>query len=238
MRMTSLSTPNYSTPRMAGLQAQASTANMAQAQKADAFTPSGRLQRQGFKDETQVYQAIKAIDTHLGRLTESPELWGRLKEVFMDEFGHIPKQAFQTHQANLQAQLEILKGQLDTRKYTGQWAYLVGLDLRKADLRKADLRWAQLQGADLQRAILDRAQLQGAILDRAQLQWAILSEADLTDVDLKGAFGVPRGITPEMLATARNTEVLEKCIGLSKLINMTTSPRSKKNLELRLQRFI
>ncbi|MFN9691389.1 MAG: pentapeptide repeat-containing protein [Vampirovibrionales bacterium] len=209
MRFASLSTPTYSTPRMAGLQAQASTANVAP-QKAEAFTPpSGRIQRQGFKDETQVYQAIKAIETHLEKLTESPELWGRLKEVFRDEFGHTPQQAFQTHKANLQAQLEILQSQLDTGNYTGQGAYLVGLDFIVADLR-----WAQLQGADLRGAQFDRPDLQGAQLQGAQLQGADLFGAQLQGAQLQGAdlrgaqmeliFGVPLGCTLRQLRQVKN----------------------------------
>ena len=65
MRFASLSTPTYSTPRMAGLQAQASTENMAQAQQTEAFTPSGRLQRQGFHlSQVQTGELIGIITQH------------------------------------------------------------------------------------------------------------------------------------------------------------------------------
>jgi uncharacterized protein YjbI with pentapeptide repeats len=231
MRLTSLSTPTYSTPRRAGLQAQASTANVAQAQKAEAFTPSGRIQRQGFKNEAQVKLAIKAIETHLEELTEGSELWVRLKEVFMDEFGHIPQKAFQTHMVNLQAQLETLKGQLISEEYTGEGAYLVGLDLQGANLQWAILQWANLQGAilreaDLQGASLDRANLHKAILREAKLQWAELWKANLHEADLDGAdldganldgaFGVPLGIEPLKCPQLKNT-ILEYCINQHKL---------------------
>ncbi|MFN9691387.1 MAG: pentapeptide repeat-containing protein [Vampirovibrionales bacterium] len=219
MRLTSLSNPTYSTPHMAGLQAQASTANMAQAQKAEAFTSSGRIQRQGFATAEQVGLAIKAIETHLKELTEKSELWGRVQVVFRGEFGHTPQQAFQTHKANLQAQLETLQGQLISKKYTGQGAYLVGLDLIGADLFGAQLQGAQLQGTQLDWANLGWTDLRGADFQNASLRGVNLNSASLKLVkslvdplrgtNLEGAFGLVDGLTPEMLATARNTKVLE-----------------------------
>jgi hypothetical protein len=55
---------------MAGLQAQASTANVAQAQKAEAFTPSGRLQRQGFQNIEQLEQFAAHIQRQIERHNE------------------------------------------------------------------------------------------------------------------------------------------------------------------------
>jgi uncharacterized protein YjbI with pentapeptide repeats len=52
---------------MAGLQAQASTANVAQAQKAEAFTPSGRLQRQGLKNVEQLERFAAHIKQQIER---------------------------------------------------------------------------------------------------------------------------------------------------------------------------
>ena len=70
MRFASLSNPTYSTPRMAGLQAQASTANVAQAQKAEAFTPNGRIQRQGFRNLNQLKRFAKNIEEEIKRHNE------------------------------------------------------------------------------------------------------------------------------------------------------------------------
>jgi uncharacterized protein YjbI with pentapeptide repeats len=224
MRFATLSTPTYSTPRMAGLQAQASTANVAQAQQTEAFTPSGRLQRQGFKNEAQVMLAINAIRDQLKKL-------GNLATL---------EQIFPGHQNKLETQLETLLGQLSSREYTGKGAYLVGLNFEGADFRGADFR-----GANLQKAILDRAQLQEAILDRAQLQganlrsaqmrgaqlrwanlrWAyfrgaqlqevqfqgaIFNGADFEGADLEDACGLPLGITSEQLQGAINSQSLQR----------------------------
>ena len=197
MRFASLSNPTYSTPRMAGLQAQASTANVAQAQKAEAFTPSGRIQRQGFKNEAQVKLAIKAIETHLKELTEESELWDRVKEVFRGVLGKIHPQAFKTHKEDLEEQLGILNSQLISGNYTGEGAYLVGLDLQGADLQGAKLRFAKLHGAQLQKADLlgadllwaklQGADLLGANLRGAKLQGTELQWANLQGTDLQGA---------------------------------------------------
>jgi uncharacterized protein YjbI with pentapeptide repeats len=66
---------------------------------------------------------------------------------------------------------------------------LIGLDLRRADLRGANfqgahLRGANFQGADLRGANFQGAHLRPAHLDRANLQGANLSEADLSHADL------------------------------------------------------
>ncbi|MFN9691388.1 MAG: pentapeptide repeat-containing protein [Vampirovibrionales bacterium] len=232
MRFATLSTPTYSTPRTAGLQAQASTTNMAQSQKAEAFTPSGRLQRQGETTRKHVEMLIDAIDTYLAEAVDADALVGGLLE----------------HCENLAEEVATLEYQLATGNYTVVGAYLVGLDLRNADLRKADLRWAQLQGAKLKGAKLQGADLRGAILRKADLRWAqlqgaILDLADLRkaklwfarfqaasleganlqdadllqipflgnplkDADLKGAFGYVHGLKSRMLEGAKNTDLL------------------------------
>jgi uncharacterized protein YjbI with pentapeptide repeats len=163
---------------------------VAQAQKAEAFTPSGRLQRQGFKNEAQVKLAIKAIETHLENFEKDTEteLWSRLVEVFRDVFREFfPRAPHRKHRQNLERQLQILNGQLDSRNYTGEGAYLMGLDLQGADLQGAVLQGAQLQGAQLQGAQLQGAQLQEAQLQLAQLQGAQLQEAKLQGAKLKDA---------------------------------------------------
>lgn len=67
-----------------------------------------------------------------------------------------------------------------------------GVNLKRADLRRAcligaDLRWANLQGADLRGAYLDEANLYGANLTDANLTGASLERADLRRVHLMGA---------------------------------------------------
>ena len=231
MRLTSLSTPTYNPSPATAFQAKGFQ-NVAQAQKADAFTPSGRIQRQGFKNEAQVKLAIKAIETHLKELTEGSELWGRLKEVFRGDLGKIPQTAFETHRENLKKQLEILKGQLLSKEYTGRMAYLVGLDLQGADLQGAILWGAKLQKADFLGAYLDRANLHKAILREAKLQWADLFGANLHEADLfganldganlDGAFGVPLGIKPLAWRELKDT-ILEYCINQHK--RSTNAPK-------------
>ena len=64
---------------------------------------------------------------------------------------------------------------------------LRGADLRGADLRGAKLQYANLRGADLQDADLRCAKLQYANLQGADLQDADLRCANLQDADLRGA---------------------------------------------------
>jgi hypothetical protein len=78
-----------------------------------------------------------------------------------------------------------------------QSPYLMGTDLREADLRGADLRKARLirvdlrgadlSGADLRRANLALADLRGASLCDADLRGARLRKADLRGALLRGA---------------------------------------------------
>jgi uncharacterized protein YjbI with pentapeptide repeats len=87
--------------------------------------------------------------------------------------------------------------------------YLVGIDLRSADLRKsrwgttdltgAYLQCADLSGADLRHTILTGADLRGANMTGADLRGANVSGADfegakLTDVKLSGAVGTATGL--------------------------------------------
>ena len=70
-------------------------------------------------------------------------------------------------------------GKLDTKKPIGQ---LAGVDLEKAQLKKANLRWAQLEGA-----YLSEANLEGAYLSWTRLEGAYLYGAKLEGADLFGA---------------------------------------------------
>ncbi len=267
MRLTSLSTPTYNPSPATAFQAKGFQ-NVAQAQKAEAFTPSGRIQRQGFANAEQVGLVIAAINKQLNIL--NPEIFfGNLS--FLDSERHrawLLARLYPCYQAGLlitKFELEQpsrYPGFLDLQGLDLQGADLQGLQLKDAQLlwtqlRQANLREAELPGADLRWAILSDADLTGAKLQRAKLSNTDLTNADLTDTglqganlheanlsntalknaDLRGAFGVPLGITSEQLASARNTTSLKKCLGLSRRINRSTSQR-KEALELELKSFI
>lgn len=87
-------------------------------------------------------------------------------------------------------------------------AYLMGTQLRHANLQDAHMPEARLNTADLHGARLTRACMRGATLVETQLQGADLSNADFQDADLNGAqlqganlTGV-QGLTAAQLATA------------------------------------
>lgn len=69
----------------------------------------------------------------------------------------------------------------------GVCANLIGVDLRRADLKCADLRGADLRGADLRRANLGGADLRRADLRRANLRRTNLIGANLSNADLRCA---------------------------------------------------
>jgi hypothetical protein len=154
MRFATLSTPTYSTPRMAGLQAQASTANVAP-QKAEAFTPSGRIQRQGKTTRKHVEMLIAAIDKHL----RNP-----LRVWWLGI--HFPG-----HRQRLESELEGLKKQLGDNKI-GKVRYLLGIDLSLFDLAGADFA-----GTNLTKVKLNGANLHGTNLKEAELHGANLKGA-------------------------------------------------------------
>jgi len=218
MRLATLSNPTYSTPRMAGLQAQASTANVAP-QKAEAFTPSGRLQRQGKTTRKHVEMLIAAIDKHLIEALDA-------REITMNSLRHHPE---------LRNQRQILQDQLEQpskkgidrliewisggRKFSCQNGYFVGLDLQGLDFSGADFSESKFQYSNFSRAILDRAildwtdlrgakfedaSLMGTSLHRANMLGANLHRAqcrgaDLSEAALQGAFGVPLGLNPQIV---------------------------------------
>jgi uncharacterized protein YjbI with pentapeptide repeats len=160
---------------MAGLQAQASTANVAQAQKAEAFTPSGRLQRQGKTTRKHVEMLIDAIDKHLKEALDAGE-------IKLNSLRHHPE---------LRNQRQILQHQLEQpskkgidglferisggRKFSCQNGYFVGLDLQGLDFSGADFQDSNFQYSNFSRAILDSADLRGTNLQ----------DSDLRDVDLR-----------------------------------------------------
>jgi len=234
MRLTSLSTPTYSTPRMAGLQAQASTANVAP-QKAEAFTPSGRLQRQGKTTRKHVEMLINAIDKHLKEALDA-------REITMNPLRHLHE--LRQQRKSLQDQLEepskegidgLFERISGGKKFSCENGYFVGLDLRGLDFSGADFYDSKFQYSNFSRAILDRAildwtNLRGAKFEDASLMGTSLHRANLLganlhraqcqgakfqDAALQNAFGVPLGIEPLKWPELKNT-FLEYCINQHK----------------------
>ena len=221
MRLASLSNPTYSTPRMAGLQAQASTANVAQAQKSDAFTPSGRIQRQGVTTRKHVEMLIAAIDTHLKEAIDARELTMNSIRSHLDELRQqrqsLQDQLEEPSKKGISRLFEWISG---GKKFSCENGYFVGLNLQGLDFSGADFseskfQYSDFSGAKLDRAILDWADLRGAKFQDASLRGANLQDADmlqttLKDADLEGAFGYVHGLTPESLQNAKNTGFLEQ----------------------------
>jgi hypothetical protein len=213
---------------MAGLQAQASTANVAQAQKAEAFTPSGRLQRQGKTTRKHVEMLIDAIDKHLKEALDAGE-------IKLNSLRHHPE--LRNQRQILQHQLEqpskkgidrLIEWISGGRKFSCQNGYFVGLDLQGLDFSGADFQDSNFQYSNFSRAILDSADLRGTQLSFANFKKAKLRDANLNGADwtktrlledplkgadLEGAFGRVDGLTPERLATAKNTDVLKEFMG-------------------------
>ena len=165
MRLTPLSTPAYTGPRLASHQASSPSA---QASKPDAFTSSLRQQRQGYNVEQANYfiTALKSLIADAERKTE------KLNEP-----------SFSTYLGSLRIQLKALE--IWVKNPTGPRPRK--LDLRGADLKGANLRMANLRGAKLGGANLTQANLRTAILEGARLQSADCTNANLTKAHLKNA---------------------------------------------------
>jgi uncharacterized protein YjbI with pentapeptide repeats len=227
---------------MAGLQAQASTANVAQAQKAEAFTPSGRLQRQGKTTRKHVEMLIAAIDKHLAKALDAGE-------IKLNSLRHLHE--LRQQRQSLQDQLEEpSKEGIDGlserisggKKFSCENGYFVGLDLRGLDFSGADFSESKFQYSNFSRAILDRAildwtDLRGAKFEDASLMGTSLHRANMLganlhraqcqgakfqDAALQNAFGVPLGIEPLKWPNLQNT-ILEYCINQHKL--STNAPK-------------
>ena len=180
MRFASLSNPTYSTPRMAGLQAQASTTNVAQAQKTEAFTPSGRLQRQGFKNAVQLEYFALHIEKQIDKLKNDPGFsfvlpaWGRtLKQLNKAiAFHNNPSPASadsgvfgwvsEIKQQLKHAYLSHIYGLKNLGRYINlpEMEFL-GLDLSGATLDGGNFTGASFAGANLDRASLRKTRLKG-----------------------------------------------------------------------------
>ena len=175
MRLTPLSTPAYTGPRLASHQASSPSA---QASKPDAFTSSLRQQRQGYNVEQANYfiTALKSLIADAERKTE------KLNEP-----------SFSTYLGSLRIQLKALEIWVKNptgprpRKLDLRGADLKGANLGEADLEEANLRMADLKGANLRMANLRGAKLGGANLTQANLRTAILEGARLQSADCTNA---------------------------------------------------
>jgi uncharacterized protein YjbI with pentapeptide repeats len=75
----------------------------------------------------------------------------------------------------------------DLRGADAREAMMVGATIEDASLRSANFREANLRGASLQRSVLDDGDLSGAELDQVNLAGASLENTDLSNAELEGA---------------------------------------------------
>ncbi len=207
MRFASLSTPTYSTPRMAGLQAQASTENVAP-QKAEAFTPSGRIQRQGKTTRKHVEMLIAAIDTHLKEAIDASKITinsiSHLHEL-RQQRQSLQDQLKQPSKKGISRLFEWISG---GKKFSCENGYFAGLDLRGLDFRGADFTDASFAGANLD----------GASLRHTRLKGTRFNSAFLCHTSFKGARISRRGSNPTIFYGAYD---LDKAHGLPKGIDIS-----------------
>jgi hypothetical protein len=198
---------------MARLQAQTSTANVAQAQKAEAFTPSGRLQRQGFRvNETQAKALIRRIEAQLNAL-ENPSSFQRFaKKLYRTIFPNpnrqnpsIVERAIKKLAQKLMPEPPVPFSLRDSIK--NEWRdaltylinYLKNLENPNSDsqntpikLRYLDLSRLVLNGADFSNCTLTHCNFNKSALIEANFQGSTLTGtsfkgADLLLADLEGA---------------------------------------------------
>jgi hypothetical protein len=202
MRFATLSTPTYSTPRMAGLQAQTSTANVAQAQKAEAFTPSGRIQRQGFWiGKVQTEELIGIITKHQDALNmmiadekKSPFQrfrWKRLTNPIYRRLSRvIPQEERHTIVSTWQEQLGKLQQYSRDNDFTKispnleNQLVLSYLDLAGFDFNHAILENVVFKYTDLSRAIFINTDLRGVDFRTARFRNTLLVDCILKDTKL------------------------------------------------------
>jgi hypothetical protein len=246
MRLTSLSTPTYSTPRRAGLQAQASTANVAQAQKAEAFTPSGRIQRQGFKNVEQLERFATHIEKKISENTFSIPKGSWLDNISTGDslqFPYVPAWertleklneaiAFHKNLSPAPANSGVF-GWVSQIKKQFKHAYLshkfrlnnLGryLDLPQMEFSGLNLSGATLDGADFTKASFAGANLDRASLRKTKLEGTNFNSAFLCRTSFKGARISRRGSNPTIFYGAYD---LDKAYGLPKDID-----KSRESLE-------
>ena len=226
MRFASLSTPTYSTPRMAGLQAQASTANVAQAQKADAFTPSGRIQRQGFQNIEQLEYFALHIKIQIDRLKNDPGFsfvlpaWKRTLKQLNKAIAFHKNPSPEPANSGVFGWASKIKQQLK-HSYLSHIYGLKNLG-RYIDLPFMEFLGLDLSGATLDRANFTEASFAGAYLDGASLRhtrlkgtrfnYAVLCRTSFEDARI-GRRGSPN---PTIFFGARD---LDKARGLPERID-------------------
>lgn len=139
--------------------------------------------------------------------------------------------------------LDLRRAELKKANLTG--ADLTGANLEGAELAKANLSGANLTGANLAEANLLGANLAGADLSRANLHWAILTKADLTGARLKGAYLVKAECFKADFTHADLTDAvlqranLDQAIGIEKIeeSDATTAEKDEKT-QKKKKRFI
>ena len=201
MRLATLSNPTYSTPRMAGLQAQASTANVAP-QKAEAFTPpSGRIQRQGLKvNPVQAKALIRRIEAQLNAL-ENPSSFQRFaRNFYRKSFGDANRQNPSIVERAIKKLAQKLMPKppvpMNIRgSVIAEWrealVYLKNHDSRSKNtlirLRYLDLSRLRLNGADFSHLTLTHCKFNKSALIGATFQGAVLTGTSFKGASLEGA---------------------------------------------------
>ena len=212
MRLTPLSTPAYTSPRLASHQASSPSA---EASKPDAFTPSLRQQRQGFTVAGIEAEVLPRLEQHINeaqallnrqnlekfwsgtlksRLLDWQQTQKTLQDAIVgkDKGDRIEIKGLKFPDFNFQ-NMDLSEGYLEQADLIR--ADFTGANLSKANLKntnlvgallnRANLRLADLFQANMYKASLKRAQLQGANMERAYLWGANLSEANLRGAILK-----------------------------------------------------
>jgi uncharacterized protein YjbI with pentapeptide repeats len=210
MRIASLPTSTYSSPRMAGLQTQASTANTAP-QVADAFTPTKSIQRQGlglspkhieavflpvlekkikfFQEEINLDNVLpesdpKYLHERLNILNESKkELTSSLKT------GKAPKLGLKLYELDFKGYN--LEG-VDLSWYDLSWSDLTEVQMNNAEcigtrFYSSKMNGVQLKNTNLFKSSLTHADLTNADLENAKLKWSHLNNANFTNANLTNA---------------------------------------------------
>jgi hypothetical protein len=215
---------------MAGLQAQTSTANVAP-QKTEAFTPSGRLQRQGFENIEQLEYFALHIKIQIDRLKIDPGFsfvlpaWERtlkqLNEAIAFHKNPSPEPAnsgvfgwaSKITQQLKHAYLSHIYGLKNLGRYINlpQMEFL-GLDLSGATLDGSIFTKASFAGANLEQASLRKTWLEGTNFNLANLCRTLFKGARI------GQLG---STNPTIFHGATG---LETAVGLPRRID--TSPKS------------
>ncbi len=197
-------------------------------QTPDAFTPSTKLQRQGFDlsrgalgARLQARLVLEAAETVLRKdLKMNEDQYNkRLKGLLGLSYGECIE-SLNKSISDLKTFIENPCERTLPEDLFLPFAGLRGRDLRGLDLIGANLIGANLIGADLKKANLIKANLSNANLSnanlkKANLRGANLKDTNLKDTNLKGtnlldAFGAPIGTTPNQLGFARDPYLIQE----------------------------